>query len=173
MGWSDRAERGSERYLAEGQAPPGPQAGPTGRAVVEEPESRKDCGGSGGQHLKAQPLTAPSNEPESSRVADPRAGSEARCCGARFGNGVGERDEAPIAATVAESSGAGTRAPEEAAEKPTEATTSPLGIVSMRSANRANWDRAALSERKWLALDMETPQQLHSGKARQRLKPSP
>ena len=49
-------------------------------------------------------MTAPNNGPESDRATDPRAGSEARRCGARFGNGFGERALAPIAATVAESS---------------------------------------------------------------------
>ena len=34
----------------------------------------------------------------------------------------------------------------------------PLETVSMRSANRANWDKAALSECKPSAVDMRTPQ---------------
>ena len=101
-----RGQWRSGRYLAEGQATPrqGPRV--AGRVEVEEPESRMDSGRSGGQHLDSEPLTAPSIKPESSRATDPRTGSEARRCGSRFGNGVGEEERTPVAATVAESSGA-------------------------------------------------------------------
>ena len=94
--------------------------------------------------------------------------------GALFGNGIGQRDGAPTAATVAERSGAWTgktekRPPRNLPKKITFWT--PLETVTVRSASRANWDKAAHSECEWLALDKKTPQQLHSGK--EQLRPEP
>ena len=110
--------------------------------------------------MEAKPLTANRNGQESSRATDPRAGSKARRCGARFGNGVGEGDPTPMAVTGSETSGAWTGAAAQTDEKPAEARTSwtRLETVSMRSANRANWHKAALSECKSLALDKGAPQ---------------
>ena len=105
----------SEGTVAQGQAPPRPAPRAAGRGEVEE-QSRTDSGRSGGQHLEAKPLIAPSNGPHSSHVTDPRAGSEARWRGARSSNGIGERERALTAASVAESSGAWTGAAAEAAE---------------------------------------------------------
>ena len=61
----------------------------------------------------------------------------------------------------------------EATKKPAEKITfwTPLETVTVRSASRANWDKAARSEYSWLALDKKTPQQLHSGKEQLRLGP--
>ena len=72
-----------------------------------------DSGRSGGLHVEAKQVTAPSHRPESLRATVPRAGSEARRCGVCFGNGVGEGERARIAATVAERSGAWTGAARE------------------------------------------------------------
>ena len=93
--------------------------------------------GSGVQHLEAKPLTAPQQRARESSC-DPRAGSQARRCGARFGNGVGEPERTPTTATVADNDVVWAGETAQGAEKPAEATTTwtPLETVSMRSANQ-------------------------------------
>ena len=148
---------GLASYLADVPAPPR-RHGPGLQGELKsrrQRTARNERSASGGQHSETKPLTAPSNKSQSSGGTDPRAGSQARHRGARFGKGIGECNGVPIAATVAESSGAWACAPQEAIETPAEAITSwtPLDTVSVFSANQANWDKAALSECKWLARD--------------------
>ena len=77
--------RGSvSRATAGAPLRPRPRPRTAGRAAVEEAESSTEAGGCGGQFLEAKSLTAPSSGLESSRVTDPRAGSEARRCWCKF-----------------------------------------------------------------------------------------